>query len=56
MKVKEIKHLTRLSDLTIDEILEILQVANRLANGETTCSLSGGVVANLFFEPSTRTQ
>ncbi|MCU7204986.1 aspartate carbamoyltransferase catalytic subunit [Turicibacter sp. TA25] len=50
------KHLTRLSDLTIDEILEILQVANRLANGETTCSLSGGVVANLFFEPSTRTQ
>ena len=56
MKVKEIKHLTRLSDLTIDEILDILQVANRLANGETTCSLSGGVVANLFFEPSTRTQ
>ena len=56
MKVKEIKHLTRLSDLTIDEILEILQVANRLANGETTCSLSGGVVANLFFEPSTRAQ
>ncbi|WP_317452435.1 aspartate carbamoyltransferase catalytic subunit [Turicibacter sp. TA25] len=54
--MKEIKHLTRLSDLTIDEILEILQVANRLANGETTCSLSGGVVANLFFEPSTRTQ
>lgn len=33
-----------------------MQVANRLANGETTCSLSGGVVANLFFEPSTRTQ
>ena len=56
MKVKEIKHLTRLSDLTIDEILEILQVANRLENGEATCSLSGGVVANLFFEPSTRTQ
>ena len=56
MKVKEIKHLTRLSDLTIDEILDILQVANRLAKGETTCSLSGGVVANLFFEPSTRTQ
>ncbi|WP_338506712.1 aspartate carbamoyltransferase catalytic subunit [Turicibacter sp. KK003] len=54
--MKKIKHLTRLSDLTIDEILEILQVANRLANGETTCSLSGGVVANLFFEPSTRTQ
>ena len=56
MKVKEIKHLTRLSDLTIEEILEILQVANRLANGDTTFSLSGGVVANLFFEPSTRTQ
>ena len=56
MKVKEIKHLTRLSDLTIDEILDILQVANGLAKGETTCSLSGGVVANLFFEPSTRTQ
>ena len=51
-----IKHLTRLSDFTVEEIMEILERANRYASGETIPQLEGKVVANLFFEPSTRTQ
>jgi len=51
-----IKHLTRLSDFTIEEIKEILERANRYASGEELPKLEGKVVANLFFEPSTRTQ
>lgn len=56
MKLGQIKHLTRLSDLTTDEILEIIEFANHLANGKEIPMINGGVVANLFFEPSTRTQ
>lgn len=51
-----IKHLTRLSDFTIEEIKEILELANCYASGEDLPKLEGKVVANLFFEPSTRTQ
>ena len=51
-----IKHLTRLSDFTIEEIKEILERANCYASGEELPKLEGKVVANLFFEPSTRTQ
>lgn len=51
-----IKHLTLLSDFTVEEIMEILERANRYASGETIPQLEGKVVANLFFEPSTRTQ
>jgi len=51
-----IKHLTRLSDFTIEEIKEILERANRYASGEDFPKLEGKVIANLFFEPSTRTQ
>lgn len=51
-----IKHLTRLSDFTVEEIMEILERANRYASGETIPQLEGKVVVNLFFEPSTRTQ
>ena len=51
-----IKHLTRLSDFTVEEIMEILERANRYASGEACPQLEGKVVANLFFEPSTRTQ
>ncbi|MBQ1786237.1 MAG: aspartate carbamoyltransferase catalytic subunit [Turicibacter sp.] len=51
-----IKHLTRLSDFTIEEIKEILERANRYASGEELPKLEGKVIANLFFEPSTRTQ
>jgi len=54
-------HLLGLRDLSADEITLILDQAaefKRLdANGETKLrSLSGIVVANLFFEPSTRTR
>lgn len=51
-----IKHLTRLSDFTIEEIKEILERANRYASGEDFPKLEEKVIANLFFEPSTRTQ
>ena len=51
-----IKHLTRLSDFMIEEIKEILERANRYASGEELPKLEGKVIANLFFEPSTRTQ
>lgn len=51
-----IKHLTRLSDFTVEEIMDILERANRYASGEAAPQLEGKVVANLFFEPSTRTQ
>lgn len=55
-KMGAIKHLTRLSDFTVEEIMEILERANRYASGEACPQLEGKVVANLFFEPSTRTQ
>lgn len=55
------KHLLGLEELSADEITLILDQAaefKRLAEqGETKLSvLSGSVVANLFFEPSTRTR
>lgn len=55
------KHLLGLEDLSADEITLILDQAaefKRLAeHGETKLgALSGTVVANLFFEPSTRTR
>lgn len=52
----QVKHLTRLSDLTIEEIMTILETANQYAEGGNVPQLTGKVVANLFFEPSTRTQ
>lgn len=55
------KHLLGLEDLSGDEITLILDQAERFRQlalqGETKLSaLSGTVVANLFFEPSTRTR
>ena len=55
------KHLLGLEDLTRDEITMILDQAAEFkqlaAEGHTKLdSLSGAVVANLFFEPSTRTR
>ena len=55
------KHLLGLEDLTSDEITIILDQAEefrRLADQgqKKLSSLSGSVVANLFFEPSTRTR
>ena len=49
-----------ISDLTKDQIEEILNLANKMipyAKGEkTTKALEGRILANLFFEPSTRTR
>ena len=45
----QVKHLTRLSDLTIEEIMTILETANQYAEGGNVPQLTGKVVANLFF-------
>ncbi|MAG95027.1 MAG: aspartate carbamoyltransferase [Planctomycetaceae bacterium] len=55
------KHLLGLEDLTADEITQILDQAAEFkslaARGQTKLdALAGTVVANLFFEPSTRTR
>lgn len=47
-------------DLTIDQIEQVLDLSQRMmpyATGEKTCkALDGKILANLFFEPSTRTR
>lgn len=52
----EVKHLTTLDDLSIDEIMELITKANEFAEGECHMTFKGKIFANLFFEPSTRTQ
>ena len=49
------KNLFTLSDLSNQEIMDILNDAVAFSNGKEF-SLSGKIVANLFFEPSTRTE
>lgn len=49
-------HLTKLSDLSTDEILAIIKEADSYAKGAPAPNLAGKIVANLFFENSTRTQ
>lgn len=49
------KHLTTLRDESIEDILAILDRARELKNGSRG-ELRGKICANLFFEPSTRTQ
>ncbi|HAX73008.1 MAG TPA: aspartate carbamoyltransferase [Firmicutes bacterium] len=50
-----VEHLTSLTDLTVEEIMTILNEANDYAKGINIPDLKGKVVANLFFENSTRT-
>lgn len=50
-----LKNLLTLDDLSIDELMTIIRRADEFANG-TQVDFVGKVVANLFFEPSTRTQ
>ena len=54
--MNQIKHLTTLKELSTAEIIEILETANRYAAGAKIPNLRGKAIANLFFEPSTRTQ
>lgn len=48
------KNLTNLRELTIEEITKILDRAEEFKKGDAL-DLSGKVIGNLFFEPSTRT-
>ncbi|WP_027408201.1 aspartate carbamoyltransferase catalytic subunit [Anoxybacillus tepidamans] len=50
------KHLFTLSELSLDDIIALLQEAERFANGEHWRMEQPGFAANLFFEPSTRTK
>ncbi|MEG1874395.1 MAG: aspartate carbamoyltransferase catalytic subunit [Angelakisella sp.] len=50
------KSLTSLSELSVQEILAILEQAQHFAEGESWDGATNSIVANLFFEPSTRTQ
>ncbi|MBO8162305.1 MAG: aspartate carbamoyltransferase catalytic subunit [Brevibacillus sp.] len=51
-------HLTGIKELTVEQIEQLLMRADYWANrpGEFTGTLAGRFVANLFFEPSTRTR
>lgn len=49
------KNLLRLQDLSIEEINNILDLAQSIKNKEITPLVENKIIANLFFEPSTRT-
>lgn len=53
--MSEIKHLVTLNELSIVEIMNILKAAEDFSKGRQM-SFKDKVIANLFFEPSTRTQ
>lgn len=50
------KNLLNLKSLSIEEIMNLLHEAEKCRGGEYLESMKGKIVANLFFEPSTRTQ
>ena len=50
------KHCLKLSELHIDEVMHLLSEAKKCEQGWYEQSETGKLVANLFFEPSTRTQ
>lgn len=50
------KDCLRLKDFTVEEIMALLHTAEECRKGEHLEELKGKIVANLFFEPSTRTQ
>lgn len=50
------KDLLRLSNLSTEEIIRILDIAKECKEGKHRDSCTDKVVANCFFEPSTRTQ
>lgn len=50
------KNLFRLKDLTVEEINDILDLANQCKEGKYDNYLKDKIIANCFFEPSTRTQ
>ena len=50
------KNLFCLKDLSVEEIIHILDVAKECKEGKYIDACKGKIAANLFFEPSTRTQ
>ena len=50
------KDLLSLRFLSVDEIMDILRTAKQFRDDKIICSLEDKVIANLFFENSTRTQ
>ena len=50
------RSLISINDLTKDDILKILHLANEFKNGYTSNALNGKVIASCFFEASTRTR
>jgi aspartate carbamoyltransferase catalytic subunit len=50
------KHLVKMSDLSVSEIQQILDLARGFEHGEDWKVETDKFVANLFFEPSTRTR
>lgn len=50
------KNLYSLNNLTNEEIMNLLDDAIRFRKGEEKFKLNGKIIANCFFEPSTRTQ
>ncbi len=46
----------KLSNWSVDEVLQVLEVAKQCKEGKYIDSLKGKIVVNCFFEPSTRTQ
>ena len=53
-----LRHLIDITDLTVDEVKEILDLADDMMANRTkyTDRLHGKILATLFFEPSTRTR
>ncbi|MCR5187101.1 MAG: aspartate carbamoyltransferase [Clostridia bacterium] len=56
--MKKMKHLIDIMDLSVEEIDELIKVANDIINHEEnyTHKCDGKILATLFFEPSTRTR
>jgi aspartate carbamoyltransferase catalytic subunit len=54
--VNDVKHLLDMTSLTLDQIQEILLQAERLRKGKSLQTQEPVFIANLFFEPSTRTR
>ncbi|MFP3471944.1 hypothetical protein R0J90_18015, partial [Micrococcus sp. SIMBA_144] len=54
--VNDLKHLLDMTSLTLDQIQEILLQAERLRKGKSLQTQEPVFIANLFFEPSTRTR
>src|SRR3990167_7956563 len=51
-----LKDIISFNDLTFSEVELILQTAKKIKSGQIRCSIQDKLIANCFFEPSTRTR